>query len=414
MPFTRPSANLTPIEDTVFAMVKLAKEDIAKNGEALVVDASIGSLYDEAGKLVALSSVFDHYDQIDHRTKAAYAASFSGNEDYRREVWNWLLQGRQLPLAHSVIATPGGSGAVSSTFCNILEEHQTVVLPDIAWGSYKLMASQNNLNTVCYSLFDKDHFNLASFKAACLNVLEKQDRLLVVINDPCHNPTGYSMSQAEWQQIIAFLNECSQHVPCILLNDVAYLDYGLDPKHTRDYLNCFENLSSNVLVVVAFSCSKTCTSYGLRCGAAVLIGQDPARVREAEIVYEKTARAMWSNIPNAAMENFSWVVSANREAFLKEKQQYIDLLAQRSQLFLAEAQACNLPLYPYKEGFFVTIRIEDPVLLKKVHQALIEHHIYTVQVNGGIRVGLCSLSLAKTKGLAQRIKTILDQCQKAI
>lgn len=411
MTFTRQSANLTPIEDTVFAVVKLAKEDIAKNGKDQVVDATIGSLYDEEGQLVALDSVFNHYDEIPHRTKAAYAASFTGNDSYRTQVYRWLLQGRKLNLAHSVIATPGGSGAVSSTFVNILEAGQYVVLPEIAWGSYKLMASQNNLKTASYSMFDGDRFHLDSFKKTCLEVLKSQDKLLVVINDPCHNPTGYSMSPKEWEEIISFLNECSRKAPCILLNDIAYIDYGFEPEHTRDYLDCFNQLNENVLAVIAFSCSKTCTSYGLRCGAAVLLGKDPAKVREAEIVYEKTARALWSNIPNAAMENFTWVTTENKTAFMSEKQQYIDLLAKRSTIFLAEAKACGLPIYPYKEGFFITIQVDKQTVLDKFHELLMENHIYTVKVNKGIRVGICSLSVKKTYGLAEKMKAILDQCQ---
>lgn len=408
MTFTRQSANLTPIEDTVFAVVKLAKEDIERNGKENVVDATIGSLYDEEGQLVALNSVFQHYDEIPHQTKAAYAASFSGNEDFREQVYAWLTQGRKLNCAHSVIATPGGSGAVSSSFCNILEANETVVLPDIAWGSYKLMASQNNINTVTYAMFEGDHFNLDSFKRICEGVINKQNKLLVVINDPCHNPTGYSMSHHEWDEVIAFLNECGKHVPCVLLNDIAYIDYGLNTDHTRDYLECFNQLSENVLAIVAFSCSKTCTSYGLRCGAAVMIGKNADKVREVEIVFEKTARAMWSNIPNAAMDNFTWVTTVNKTNFMAEKKKYVDLLRERSSIFIQEAKQCQLPLYPFKEGFFVTIKIEDKAWLDRYHQALIDHHIYTVKVNKGIRVGICSMNIEKTKGLADKMKEILD------
>ena len=66
-------------------------------------------------------------------------------------------------------------------------------------------------------------------------------------------------------------------------------------------MEAFNNISEQVMVVVAFSCSKTMTSYGLRCGAAILLAQSAESVRQAEIVFEKSARAIWSNIPNAAM-----------------------------------------------------------------------------------------------------------------
>lgn len=411
MTFTRSSADLTKINDTVFKIASLAKADIEKNGKEHVINATIGTLYDEEGKLVALNSFYKHYNQLPSVTKAAYASGFNGNEDYRNEVYRWLIQGRELKLAHRVIATPGGSGAVSSTFFNVLEANETVVIPDIAWSAYKLMADYYNLNTACYSLFKENQFNLSSFKQTCLSVLEKQSRLLVVINDPCHNPTGYSMTMQEWEEVIAFLNECSKKAPCILLNDIAYIDYGFNTEHTRDYLTYFNNLEENVLAVIAFSCSKTCTAYGLRCGAAVLIGKDETKLDETESVFEKTARAVWSNVANAAMENFSWLVKENKTAFMEEKQAYIQLLKRRSAVFIEEAKQCSLPLYPYKEGFFATIKIQDNALKKRFHQALIEQHIYTVEVNQGIRIALCSLSLEKCTGLAFKIKKVLDECQ---
>ena len=64
MSFMKQSADLQPIEDTVFAVVSMAKQDIAEHGADAVVDATIGSLYDEQGKLVAYQNVFDHYNAI--------------------------------------------------------------------------------------------------------------------------------------------------------------------------------------------------------------------------------------------------------------------------------------------------------------------------------------------------------------
>ena len=62
MRFVKKKANLVPIEDTVFAIVKKAKQAKTEFGEDQVVDATIGSLYDEDGNLVALQSVFSSYD----------------------------------------------------------------------------------------------------------------------------------------------------------------------------------------------------------------------------------------------------------------------------------------------------------------------------------------------------------------
>ncbi|MBR5207760.1 MAG: aspartate/aromatic aminotransferase, partial [Erysipelotrichaceae bacterium] len=60
MSFVRKTANLVPIVDTVFTIVSLAQKDKMENGAENVIDATIGSLYDETGNLVAYQSFFEH------------------------------------------------------------------------------------------------------------------------------------------------------------------------------------------------------------------------------------------------------------------------------------------------------------------------------------------------------------------
>lgn len=412
--FIREHVDATPIADNVFAIVKLANEAKAKLGAENVVDATIGSLYDEEGKLVAFDSVFSHYNEIENRSKAKYAASFNGNADFREQVYTWVKQDADVKLKHTVVATPGGSGAVSTTMIDVLDANETVVIPEIAWGSYKLMATMSNIKTVSYSLFDGEHFNVDNFKEVCTKVMNEQGKLLAIINDPCHNPTGYSLSITEWKEVISILNELSEKGPVVLLNDIAYIDFAYDFAGSRNYLETFNEISDNVLVVVAFSCSKTLTSYGLRCGAALVMGQQEESVRQLEIVMEKSARATWSNIPNAAMDNFVYVTTTGYEAFDKEKAMYVDLLKQRSSIFTQEAKECELMHYPYKEGFFVTLRVEDKETLDKYHQALMDNNIFTVKVTKGIRVAVCSLSVEKCYGLAKKMKEVLDEVIKGL
>ena len=408
MRFVKQKANMTPIEDTVFAIVKKAKAAKAEVGEDRVVDGTIGSLYDEEGKIVAFDSVFTPYNKIEKEVKAAYAQSFVGNESFRNQVYDWVTEGKVDQLAHSVIATPGGTGAISITLEEMLDVNETVIIPEIAWGSYRLMATMDGLKVRTYSLFEGDHFNLTNFKDVCREVMAEQKKLLIIINDPCHNPTGYSLSVEEWKEVVGFLNACSEQGPVILLNDIAYMDYSYNLANSRNYLTTFNDFNERVLAIVAFSCSKALTSYGLRCGAAVILAKEQETVRDVEIVLEKAARANWSNIPNAAMENFTYVTTTNKEAYMKEKDYYVDLLRQRSAIFTSEADACGLEHYPYKEGFFVTVKIDDNAVRDQYHEALMNNYIYTVKVNKGIRVAVCSLSTSKCKGLAKRMKEILD------
>ena len=99
------------------------------------------------------------------------------------------------------------------------------------------------------------------------------------------------MSYEEWQQVVAILNTCAKQGPVVLLNDIAYIDYAYDVEHSRNYMQTFQDISDNVFVVIAFSCSKSLTSYGLRCGAAILLAQQEESIKEVKTVMEKGARA---------------------------------------------------------------------------------------------------------------------------
>ncbi len=406
MSFVRKSVSTQPIVDTVFAIVRKAKEDIAQNGPENVVDATIGSLYDEQGQLVALDTVFSSLKNLDNRVLAKYASAFTGNEDFRKEVYDWVLNGNS-KLPHEVVATPGGTGAVDLTISQCLDVNETVILPNIAWGSYKLMAGMNGFEVENYDLFEGNHFNLASLKEACQKVMKKQEKLVIVINDPCHNPTGYSMTKEEWHEVVAFLNECGKTHQVVLLNDIAYIDFAYGQEKAKEYFAEFDAIDENVAVVVSFSLSKSMTSYGMRCGAAILMTKDAQALEDMKNVYEKAARATWSNINNGAMEMFVDVLENHREAYNEERLKYVKLLEERSSIFIQEAKEVGLKHYPYREGFFVTLSMDNETR-DKFHDALMAKHIYTVKVNQGIRVALCSLSVDKCKGLAAKMKEILD------
>ena len=99
----------------------------------------------------------------------------------------------------------------------------------------------------------------------------------------------------------------------------------------------------------------------------------------------------------------------DQEEFLRRKQEGINMLASRSRLFIKQAKECGLPLYPYTEGFFITVSVPDQEILDRYYQLLADNHIYTVKLNGGIRIAICGLSAASCDELAPRMEKLLDE-----
>ncbi len=394
--------------DKVFKAAVACNEAKTKYGD-IVVDATLGTLFDENGVFVAFDSVWKTYETIDKIQKAKYASSIQGNPDFNEAVYNWLFDGLDIRVPCEIIASPGGAGAISSTMKNIINPCETVIIPNLGWGPYKTMALECALSLTKYNMFKDNHFDIDNFKETLSIVMEKQHRVLVVINDPCHNPSGYTMTNDEWSQIITFVNELSNKGPVVILNDIAYVDYTNNGSVWKKHFEKYNNINKNVMIVIAFSCSKTLTAYGARVGAQIVLTKDEKQLNDFKNAAIYSARSIWSTVNNSAMKLFSTIMNDEKlkKEYLKEKQFYIDLLKERSDIFVNEAKEIGLDIYPYVEGFFVTIKILNDLEKQELNLKLQENNIYTVETDGGLRIAICSVPKRKLKGLAKRIKNIM-------
>ena len=407
--FTKKEKDTSKLVDTVFKIASLAKKAKKELGNDKVIDATLGSLYDEDNNLVTLNSFFNTYRNLDNSDYAKYSSTFSGNFKYKEAIKNYVIGNSFKNLKERIIATPGGTGAISITISNMLSKDETIIIPNIGWTSYNIMAKENNLNIIQYKMFDdNNNFNLIDLKNKIKDSLNKQNKALVIINSPLHNPTGYSLTNNEWKELVRFINEDCDNKEVILLNDIAYIDYSYNLNTVKDYFKELDNLNNNALLVICYSCSKTFTIYGMRLGASIILHKDEEVLDELANAYDKSCRTYWSNSNNGAMTSISNVLNDNYTEFIKEKEQYINLLKERSDILLKEAKENELPIYPYKEGFFITIKVDNSIK-DKYHQELIKENIFTVQVNEGIRVAVCSLPINKCYGLSKRLKDILNK-----
>jgi aromatic-amino-acid transaminase len=123
-----------------------------------------------------------------------------------------------------------------------------------------------------------------------------QKRVLLFINDPCHNPTGYSMRADEWKRVVSVLEKHAQHetgAPITLLVDMAYSAYAKESP--RAFLSELQPLLGKVLITFAWSASKTFTHYGLRVGALVCCAPDEKYRQTIASALSYSCRGTWSN-----------------------------------------------------------------------------------------------------------------------
>ena len=393
------------VQDRVFKAVQDATTAKNEHGER-VINATLGSLYDETPQLVTYQTFYDVYESLSRKELAAYASHLQGTPDYRSAIQEWL----NVPDAE-VIATPGATGALSVVIHEALPVASTIILPSIYWGPYELMAQFQDHSIRKYEMFDGDGFNITSFQHVTTDVMQELGHVTVLINDPAQNPTGYSMTDEEWTAVMKRLRALSSLGEVNVILDIAYIDYTKQADRRRSLFQFFQDLPERLNVFVCASLSKTATVYGMRLGALAIFSKHNEQLAET---YSAAARSVWSNVNNGGQIAFSRLIKtpALKQAFYAEQQEYIDMLNTRSELFLQEAKAIGLPMYPHTEGFFVTI----PLAIEyrdQVDQALRNELIYTISLAGGVRVALCAIPLRQVQGLAATIKRVIHEVTSA-
>ncbi|MBQ6559983.1 MAG: aminotransferase class I/II-fold pyridoxal phosphate-dependent enzyme [Erysipelotrichaceae bacterium] len=385
MKFVKQSENTNRYVDNIFSVSNLAKKDPAG------INATAGCLYDEEGKMLTYHCVQEAEKELTQAQKAAYASSPAGNKEYLDTVSSFVLEGK-VTNHYQAIASPGGTGALAMAFNLCLDEGDTILYPEISWGNYKVMSEEFGYKILNYDVYDmEDLFHK-------IDAIE--GKVFLVVNSPCHNPLGHSYTYEQWQKIIDKLN--SLHKEAVLVCDIAYIDYANgDPKK---YFALFNEISDDLLVLICASCSKAFSCYGYRLGCLIAINNDEEFLDHFANLASRYGRATWSNINNGGMQTISKVLLEKRDEYEKELKEAKAMLKKRSDLFLQQAKECGLDLYDLSDGFFATVRVPDNTLRDQIHQRLMDEHIYTIKVNKGIRVALCSVPLAKLDGLAAKLK----------
>lgn len=396
--------------DEVFETSQRAKAAILKYGKDVVINATLGALYDENGDLVVFDVVKDMYHTLPLSEFTAYAPHFTGSEQYKESVKKAIL-GEEYREEYqefyiSVIGTPGGTGAIASSVKNYLNRGDKVLLPKRMWGPYKGIALESGGSYDCYELFDeKGSFNLQSFEEKLMELASKQENVVVIINDPCHNPTGYKLTEEEWMNVMVILRSACASTNIILIKDIAYRDFDIQLYSQRKVL---DNLPANLLCVYAFSLSKALGIYGMRVGAQMAISSNREIIEEFEAAAAFSCRTTWSNISRGGMEIFSLIMQSSslHKNLLREQEEYRNLLEQRASIFMEEAERYELKVFPYRSGFFLTIPVGENV--REIVKELEKQNIFTVIFDDAIRIAICGIPTIKLVGLAKKIKRTIE------
>jgi aspartate/methionine/tyrosine aminotransferase len=231
----------------------------------------------------------------------------------------------------------------------------------------------------------------------------------VLLNFP-HNPTGYTLTETEADQVVAVLTELAEAgTNVIVVCDDAYFGLFYEDGILKESI--FSRLCGchpRLLAVKLDGATKENYVWGLRVGfityGAVIDG-------DAEDVFDalerKTAGCVRGNISNASHLSQSIVVkSMQDENYQAEKQDRYELLRARAetvkQVLADPKYASAWDVYPFNSGYFMCIR------LKTVEAEKLRVHLLDQYGVGLIALGRYDLRVAFSCLEKDDIRTLFD------
>ena len=245
---------------------------ISQGGEAKqfgkLANATIGTTIID-GKPAALPSIQNFAPQLSASELVAYAPT-AGLPDLRKK-WKELMLKKNPSLAgvatSNPVVVPGLTAGISYLSDLFIDEQHPLLAANPSWDNYSLIVETrrgSELHT--FNMFKNNGFDLESFRTA-FAIEAKSGSVRVLLNFP-QNPSGYSPTNSEAQQIISVIKEFAEKgTKIIVWDDDAYfgLNYEKDI-YPQSLFAEFANLHENVLAVKIDGPTKEDFVWGFRCG----------------------------------------------------------------------------------------------------------------------------------------------------
>lgn len=397
------------LTDKIFGANALAVKAVAEFGKDKVTNATIGALLDDAEQLVCLPTVEKVYRGIPTAEVINYAP-IAGLPEYLEASIAHVFGDSKPDAYTSAVATAGGTGVLHHAIWNYSEMNDAVLTTDWYWGTYKALCEEVLRKLDTFPLFDdKMQFNLSAFEAKVHALLDKQNNLLTILNTPAHNPTGYSITDAEWDGIIRILKTAAKNPEkkITVVIDIAYLDFSGERDVCRKFFSNLGQMPPNLLFIIGFSLSKSFTMYGQRVGTMIGVTSDADVAKEFADVNQYSSRATWSNINRGVMRMMA-TICADKDLYAQvetERANYYQLIKRRADIFVQEAKTANLGMLPYHAGYFLSVPASNP---DAVVAKLNEENVFAVALAKGVRLAVCAIPTQKIGGIAGKLKKAMD------
>jgi aromatic-amino-acid transaminase len=259
------------------------------------VNLGVGVYFDDNGKLPLLECVQKAEDALMAKPTPRGYLPIDGIAAYDSAV-KALVFGAESDVVQSgrvsTVQAIGGTGGlkIGADFLKKVSPNAKVLISDPSWENHRAIFQNAGFEVGNYRYYaaatrsiDFDGM-LADLKAAAPGTI-------VVLHACCHNPTGYDLTPAQWDQVVEVVK--AGNLTAFL--DMAYQGFGHGIAEDGAVIGKFVAAGLNIFVSTSFS--KSFSLYGERVGALSVVASDKDEAARVLSQLKIVIRTNYSNPP---------------------------------------------------------------------------------------------------------------------
>jgi aromatic-amino-acid transaminase len=270
-------------------------EQYAADSNPDKVNLGVGVYYDDNGKLPLLACVQAVEEDMMKAPSARGYLPIDGIAAYDSAVKGLVFGADSEPVKSGRVATIqaiGGTGGlkVGADFLKKLSPDAKVLISDPSWENHRALFGNAGFVVESYPYYDAAtrgvNFDgmLAALNAAPAGTI-------VVLHACCHNPTGYDITPAQWDRVVAAV-KARGLTPFL---DMAYQGFGNGIAEDGAVIGRFVDAGLTFFVSTSFS--KSFSLYGERVGALSVLCENKDEAARVLSQLKIAIRTNYSNPP---------------------------------------------------------------------------------------------------------------------
>ena len=259
------------------------------------VNLGVGVYYDDNGKLPLLKCVVEAERQMFEAPKARGYLPIDGIAAYDKAVQGLVFGADSAVVTGGRVATVqaiGGTGGlkIGADFLKKVNPNATVLISDPSWENHRALFTNAGFTVGTYPYYDAENKGI-NF-AGMIGALRAADAgTVLVLHACCHNPTGYDITDAQWDEVVAVIKERN----LVAFLDMAYQGFGEGIAEDGAVIQKFVAAGLDFFVSTSFS--KSFSLYGERVGGLSVVCESKEECGRVLSQLKIAIRTNYSNPP---------------------------------------------------------------------------------------------------------------------